>query len=183
MLRRRRDAYSPWLQNEFGGLIDGLDLDERQKRFFKSRWLDQVIWAEGKAAQTRRRYYALRLTTVIGAVLVPALVSVNTGNHDLDVAARIATWVVSLVVAISAAVEQFFRYGDRWRNYRRTAEQLKTEGWLFLQLGGRYGGDGSSHATTYASFAARTEELITGDVDVFLTQVAVERQEKTDATA
>ena len=61
---------------------------------------------------------------------------------------RIATWVVGLVVAISAAIE-FFHYGDRWRTYRRTAELLKTEGWLFLQLSGRYSANGSTHAAAY----------------------------------
>jgi len=37
------NAYGDWLQQEFGGLIDALGLDEMQKRFLRSRWLDQVI--------------------------------------------------------------------------------------------------------------------------------------------
>jgi hypothetical protein len=164
-----------WLA-EFGTIVDQLDLAPGRKRFLKSRWLDQLAWVERKATQAQVRYYALRLTTVVGAVLVPALVSVNTADETLDTVARVATWVVSLVVAISAAVEQFFHFGERWRNYRRTAERLKAEGWLFLQLTGPYAGNGASHGSAYTSFAGRVEELLQTDVDVYLTQVTVEKE-------
>ena len=183
MFRRRKETYSDWLKAEFGGLIDELDLQPAQKRFLRSRWLDQVTWLEEKANGARQRYYALRLTTVVGAVLVPALVTVNTTTSSLDVAARVATWIVSLVVAISAAVEQFFRFGERWRHYRQSAELLKAEGWLFLQLGGAYGLNGATHDRIYPAFATRVEELIKSDVDVYVTKVAVERERKDEAQA
>jgi hypothetical protein len=173
-----RDSYADWLKNEFGDLVDSLELDQNQKRFLRSRWLDQVVWVETAAHKARNRYYRLRLTTVVGAVLVPALVSVNTSNDGLNLAARITTWVVSLIVAVSAAVEQFFHFGERWRNYRRTAERLKTEGWLFLQLSGPYNGDNASHATAYPAFATRVEQLMKADVDVYLTEVAVEKEKQ-----
>jgi hypothetical protein len=171
-------AYSDRLASEFGGLIDELDVDSPRKRFLRSRWLDQVIWTEGKANRARNRYYGLRLTTVVGAVLMPALVSLNPSNETLDDVVRVATWVVSLVVAISAAVEQFFHFGDRWRNYRRTAERLKAEGWLYLQLSGPYATNHATHASAYEAFAIRVEELIQADIDAYLTEVAVEREKK-----
>lgn len=179
MARTSQPTYAEWLKSEFGTIIDDLNLDPERKRFLRARWLDQLVWVEGKAGQAQRRYYALRLATVVGAVLVPALVSVNSGHGTLDTAARVATWVVSLVVAISAAVEQFFHFGERWRNYRRTAERLKGEGWLFFQLGGAYSANGTSHAATYSSFAKRVEELLQADVDVYLTEVVVEKKSGT----
>jgi hypothetical protein len=168
-------TYPSWLQSEFGSIIDDLDLDPERKRFLRARWLDQLAWVEGKAVQAQRRYYALRLTTIVGAVLVPALVSVNSGHGNLDAAARVATWVVSIVVAVSAAVEQFFHFGERWRNYRQSAERLKGEGWLFLQLSGPYSGNGASHESAYLVFASRVEELLRADVDVYLTEIVVEK--------
>ena len=173
-----KTSYPDWLKNEFGALVDELGVDGHRKRFLKSRWLDQVIWTEGKANHARNRYYLLRLTTIVGALLVPALVSLNPSDETLDDAARIATWVVSLIVAASAAIEQFFHYGDRWRNYRRTAERLKAEGWLYLQLSGPYAGNGATHAAAYSAFAIRVEELIQADVDAYLTEVAVEKEKK-----
>ena len=170
-----KGSYNDWLKREFGELIDGLSVDDRRKRFLTSRWLDQVLWTEAQAGKARNRYYALRLTTIVGAVLVPALASLNPSDEALDDAARVATWVVSLVVAISAAVEQFFHFGDRWRNYRRTAERLKAEGWFYLELSGPYATDRATHASAFDDFALRVEEAIQSDVDTYLTEVVVER--------
>jgi uncharacterized protein DUF4231 len=167
-------SYPDWLKGEFGQLVDDLDLEPQRKRFLRSRWLDQVAWTEGKAGRARNRYYGLRLTTLVGALLVPALATLDPADDTAKNAVRVATWVVGLVVATSAAVEGFFHYGERWRTYRRTAELLKTEGWLYLQLSGRYSADGATHADVYPMFALRVEELIQADVDTYLTKVAAE---------
>jgi uncharacterized protein DUF4231 len=177
-MSRRRNGYVDSLRREFVSIIDSLDLEEERKRYLKLRWLDQVVWVEKKAVESQRRYYALRLTTIVGALVIPALVSVTPANDSLARTVRIGVWVVSLVVAISAAVEQFFRFGERWRNYRQTAERLKTEGWLFFQLSGPYGGDGTTHDAAFTAFASRVEAWIKSDVDVYLTEIAVEREKQ-----
>jgi len=161
---------SSWLTDAFEPLIGALDVDDRKRDFIRRRWLEQVIWMENKAAAAKRRYFQLRLTTVVGAVLIPALVSLDYDE------ARIATWVISLLVAVTAAVEQLFHFGATWRNYRQTVERLKTEGWQYFQLIGSYGGEGMTHGSAYGSFATRVEELIQTDVEVYLTEVAVEQE-------
>lgn len=169
--------YPDWLKAEFGQLVDDLDLEPQRKRLLRSRWLDQVAWLEGKAGRSRNRYYALRLTTLVGALLVPALATLDPADGTAKNVVRVATWIVGLVVATSAAIEGFFHYGDRWRTYRRTAELLKTEGWLYLQLSGRYSANGATHADVYPVFALRVEELIQADVDTYLTKVTAEDAE------
>jgi len=179
MLRKRKkDAYSDWLKTEFGGMVESLELPPMEKRFLISRWLDQVAWMEGEANEARDRYYFLRLVTVVGAVILPALVGLNTLEGDLGDAVRVATWIVSLLVAVSAAVEEFFHFGERWHHYRQTVERLKKEGWLYFQLSGPYGAGGGSHASAYPGFAQRVEEIIQSEVDVYVTQVTVEKQER-----
>ena len=165
-------TYLDSLRAEFAELIDALAVTPTQKRFLHSRWLEQIVWLEGKAASAQHNYYVLRLTTIVGAVLVPALVSLTTVSGGVGTAARVAAWVVSLIVAVSAAVEQFFHYGDRWRNYRRTVEGLKIEGWLYFQASGRYGAGAEA---TYAAFAERVEEILRADVDVYLTQIVADK--------
>jgi Protein of unknown function (DUF4231) len=172
-MTRRRRSYASWLRRELGAPIDDLELDERHKRYLRTRWLEQVLWTEERATQARDRYYALRLTTMTGAVLIPALVSLNVTDDTLDTTLRVVTWVVSVVVAVTAAVEQLFHFGERWRNYRRTAERLKSEGWLFFELGGPY--SGVDHTAAFPLFVARVEELLKGDVDVYLSEIAVDR--------
>jgi hypothetical protein len=166
-----KTSYREFLQQELGSLIDTLDLSDLQKRFLRSRWLDQVLWMEGRADETRIWYYRLRLATIIGGVLIPVFVSLDMSFL------RYVSIILGIVVAISAAVEEFFHYGERWRHYRRTVELLKIEGWKFFQLSGSYSRY-ENHREAYPVFAARVEEIIQSDVDVYITEVVKERKEE-----
>src|SRR5215217_2417818 len=186
----RQDSYREWLKEDLSKLIDSINLTDLQKHCLRSRWLDQILWMEGKANRYRSRYYFLRLTTIIGGVIVPALVSLNTPaltglavsdgtNLGLGWIAPVAGWAafaLSLVVALSAAIEQFFNYGERWRHYRRMVETLKIEGWQFFQLSGPYH-HYKSHTEAYPVFAARTEETNQHDVESYITNVVREKEE------
>jgi len=94
---------------------------------------------EKKAVSAQKRYYLLRLTAIVGGVTLPALVSLNISGESVSAYLCWLTFCISLLVAISVAVEGFFNYGERWRHYRRTVEDLKREGWQFFQLSGPYG--------------------------------------------
>jgi hypothetical protein len=171
-----KSTYRDWLKQDFGALIDALNLDDLRKHFLRSRWLDQVLWMEGRSDHARRWYYGLRLVTIVGAVIIPALVSLTVSGPAL-VVVRWVTFGLSLAVAISSAVEEFFHYGDRWRHYRQTVELLKIEGWGFFQLSGPYSRR-ATHADAYPKFAARVEEIIQRDVQVYISEIVGEAEEK-----
>jgi Protein of unknown function (DUF4231) len=162
---------------EMDKLIASLELPELNKEFMRARWLDLVVWMDGKAKESVWWYRRLRLATIIGGVIVPALVSLNVGS-DIQPLIQTITFIVSLVVALSAAVEEFFRYGERWRHYRRMTESLKSEGWQFLQLSGGYANQ--THVQAYPAFAARVEELSREEVETYITQVFKEKKEVED---
>ncbi len=161
-------------RSEMDQLITAIELPELNKQFLRARWLEQITWMEEKALDALWWYRVLRLATIIGGVIVPALVSWTVGDGDDLIKAL--TFMVSLVVALSAAVEEFFRYGERWRHYRRTVESLKSEGWQFLQLSGPY--VNMTHSQAYPAFATRVEELSREEVDRYMTQVAKDKKEE-----
>jgi Protein of unknown function (DUF4231) len=166
-----RLAYEDRLQQELSAVIDQLELSDFQKSCLRARWLDAVLWMDGKARQAQRAYYALRLLIIIGGVIIPALVSLDLGSNLAGGLVRWTTFALSLLVAIiSAAIEGFFRYGERWRHYRAIVERLKIEGWQFFQLSGPYAQHGS-HTVAYTAFAARVEEIIQSDVQQYITEV------------
>jgi hypothetical protein len=172
-------ADEEWLQGELGAIIDRLELSELQKRCLRARWLHAVAWVEGKAKQAQRRYYALRLVIIIGGVIIPALVSLDLGSDRAADLVRGATFGLSLLVAISAATDGFFRFGERWRHYRLIVERLKVEGWQFFQLSGPYAHQ-PSHAAAHPEFAARVEEVIKSDVERYIADVVREKQAAAD---
>ncbi|HEX5078890.1 MAG TPA: DUF4231 domain-containing protein [Geminicoccaceae bacterium] len=167
------------LTRELGQVIDQLELSALQKRCLRARWLASVAWMDRKARQAQRAYYGLRLFIIIGGLIIPALVSLDLGAGPAAVPLKAATFCLSLLVAIVAAIEGFFRYGERWRHYRSIVERLKIEGWQFFQLSGPYRRPGT-HAAAYPVFAARIEEINQSDVQQYITQIVREREAGTE---
>jgi len=164
-------------KQDLEGLIDSLQLSDLQKHLLRSRWLDQVLWMGEKAGSAQKRYYTLRLIAIVGGVIVPALVGLKIGEQGVCPWIQWITFFLSLIVAISVAVEEFFHYGERWRHYRRAAECLKTEGWQFFQLAGPYQ-QSQTHGQAFPDFAAQVEKICRQEVDVFITEVSKEKKEK-----
>lgn len=171
------DSYAEWLRQDMGKMIDMLDLSELQKHYLNARWLDQVIWMEGKAVQSRDRYFTLRRFTIVGGAIVPALVGLNANQGRLigDVSiGGVVYWLIffiSLMVAITAALEEFHGYSERWRHYRSIVEELKIVGWQYIQLSGPYVSF-ASHKEAYVTFVNKVEEIIQRDVEIYVSSVA-----------
>lgn len=163
------------MRTELDQLIAEIELPELNKQFLRARWLELVVWMDGKAQESVWWYRRLRLATIVGGVIVPALVSLNVGS-DMQGLIQALTFIVSLMVALSAAVEEFFRYGERWRHYRRMTESLKSEGWQFLQLSGSYANQ--THVQAYPAFATRVEALSREEVESYVTQLAKDKKEE-----
>ncbi|RJQ46101.1 MAG: DUF4231 domain-containing protein [Nitrospiraceae bacterium] len=170
-------SYREWLRQDLNVLIDVLNISDLQKHFLKSRWLGQVLWMEEKAAIAQVWYYILRLVAIVGGIIVPVLVSLTMSGQANELLLKGSTTVLSLLVAISVAVEEFLRFGERWRHYRRTVEMLKIEGWQFFQFSGPYR-DYKTHADSYSEFAGRIENVTMQEVDVYITQVVKEKKEE-----
>jgi len=173
------EQYRQQLRAEFDELFSSLGLKDSQKQYLRGRWMDQVLWMEGRASNARDWYYRLRLTTIIGGVIIPILVSLNlpTNQRSWTDAIRYITIGLGGVVAISSAVEEFFHYGERWRHYRRSVESLKAQGWQFSQLTGSYS-TFASHTEAFPVFTLQVEDILQRDVEVYATQVINEQLAK-----
>ena len=214
----------PAPRSRYSQLIESPDLatlTPLQKEFLKERWQEQIIWFSRRAKQNQNWYNRIRLMTIVGSIVVPALLSWGsvpltaflvsptptvgasalppagadpTGDltnpfvtaridpamqHQLQLyrAALITGVGLSQLVAICAAVEQFFKFGDRWRHYRRSAELLKTHGWQFFELTGTYApySKNGGHAEAFHLFASQVEEIIQSDVDGYVSQIIIQK--------
>lgn len=163
----KKTSYQDFQRQEMGNLLEQLELTDLCKQSLKSRWLDQVIWADKKADQCRQWHYRLRLTAIVGGVLLPALVGINfklgKDNQFFRMWFPYVPFAVSQIIAIAAATEEFLRFGDRWRQYRQLAEELKAEGWEYLQLSGPYQYKASSEEIAPPLPRHRLSELRTED--------------------
>src|SRR3954467_2880680 len=126
---------------QLAAALHALELDAEDKANLSRRYLDYIDWLEGAAARSRRGYYALRLTALIAAAIVPALVAADAGDETRSTAA-----VLGDAVAAATATETFLCLGERWRHYRTIAELIKSEGWVFAQRAGPYAHTGAREA-------------------------------------
>jgi hypothetical protein len=155
------------LEKSYAEIIDGLEIDDLHKRFLRNRWLNELLWFEDKADRNQKRHYTLRLVTIVGGVVVPSLVGLSLKTSIAATAVSWATFTVSLIVALAAALESFFGFGERWRTFRRNVESLKAHGWQYFQLVDRYARHGD-HRTAFPHFAMQVEAVLRQDMDTFV---------------
>jgi hypothetical protein len=148
---------------------DGLGLSKSEFKYLKLRWLKSFLWMDRAAVFHKFMHYFMRLVMAVGAVLIPTLVSANNSIFQNYILA------IGLMVAISTAIEELFRYKDYWYHHRTNAELLRSEGWQFFQLVGNYK-KYLSHKEAFSSFATRIEAIAQSSVDSFLSKIIQEKE-------
>ncbi len=172
--------YNQQLKNDFGQLIDQLQLENVQKAYLRARWLDQVLWMEGRANYNRNWHRRLRFTSIVLGVIVPILVTLDGSNFklfnqfDAQKALKGTTIVLSSIIAISAALEEFYQFGNRWYSYRKSTELLKTNGWQFFERSGQY--RNKTHQEAFPLFIEQVESIVQRDVEIFVTEGIKEKE-------
>jgi hypothetical protein len=174
-------AYRTRLKNDLSAVIESeeLGLSNLHRQYLRSRWMEQVLTLEHETSRAARRHHAVRLTTVIGSLIVLVLVSMRFDDPNWISASRYLSIAFSLLVTLSVALEQVYQYGERWRKNESMVERLKAEGWRFLQLSGHYRRY-RTHAEAFPIFANQIEELNQHEVEVYVTEVARPRERESD---
>ena len=103
------------LKEQLSTIIESKELaiSNLQKEYLRLRWLEQMFQMESKYHRAVRSYYALRLITVLGCIIVLVLVSLNLNGQGLGpwaTAIRSLTILASLLVAVCVAIEHLFNY-------------------------------------------------------------------------
>jgi Protein of unknown function (DUF4231) len=177
--------YNEQLKQDFYRIIHSLDdISEIQKDYLKQRWLEQVLWMENRAGQMRSWHRRLRIAMIVASSLVPFVVAIDShGNGITQQLLKLTIVGLSVVVTVGATVDEFFGFGERWYNYRKAVELLKSQGWQFLELSGTYR-EYEDHAEAFPVFADQIESIIQRDVEVYVTQgmQQKEQQQKPDKT-
>ena len=157
---RYDDSYA----NQVNNIIDTLELDsETDKGILKSRFLSEVVDYERRKLKTKKYYDVFRFIVTTGSILLPAILSL--GQMDpaklpkyFDQWTYWASWTISLMVTASNGFLQLFSLDKNYFEYALTTEQLKTEGWQYFQLSGKYEDD-ESHQEAYKAFSKSIENI------------------------
>ena len=101
-------------------------------------------------------FFSGHFIITVGSLFVPALLSIQnsdktfTGNN-VTVEVYWATFVISLLVTIFNGVLTLFKIDKKYYFLNTTLERLRSEGWQYFSLTGRYASHNNSQPTTHAN--------------------------------
>ena len=145
-------------------IINTLNLDsETDRNILKSRFLGEVINYEKRKLHTKKYYDIFRFIVTTGSILLPAILSLGQMDpaklpKHFDQWTYWSSWTISLMVTASNGFLQLFSLDKSYFEYALTTEQLKTEGWQYFQLSGKYEDD-ESHQEAYKAFSKSIENI------------------------
>ena len=145
-------------------IVDDLDLDKPyDKAIIKHRFLDEISYYEQKRDHTKKYYNGFRFIVTTGSILLPAILSMgqmdpNKLPKHFDMISYWASWTISLLVTASNGFLQLFSLDKNYFSYSMVVEQLKTEGWQFFGLSGKYE-DYPNHQSAYKNFSKSVEAI------------------------
>lgn len=136
--------------------------------YIQQRVIQFVDWYDKKAVSAKSAYLRIRVTSVIGALIVPILANLNFAGYDQYKTAAIT--VVSLIVSAAVALDGVYHFGDQWKNYRSTEQFLSRERFLFQTGEGPYKQLSSEEA--FILFVERCEAQIAAENSATLNVIA-----------
>ena len=145
-------------------IINSLELSsETDKHILKSRFLYEVLNYDARKMHTKKYYNGFRFAVTVGSILLPALLSIGQMDpaklpRNFDQISYWSTWSLSLTVTVCNGFLQLFSLDKNYFEFSLTSEQLKTEGWQFFQLSGKYE-DYEDHKAAYRPFCKSIENI------------------------
>ncbi len=149
-------------------------LSSLQKSILRERYLRVLRHFEQRCFRIALLFHTTRFIVTVGSLLVPALLSIqysDTSNsttiQDPDSFAYEiywATWVISLLVTTSNGVLSTFKVDKKYYFLHTTLEFMRSEGWQYFQLSGRYNGHytpglKATHENQFVHFCHAVERM------------------------
>ena len=143
-------------KSNFQNILNELDLSAVQKQIIITRYLSILENFQRRSRNYSYLFFSGHFIITVGSLFVPALLSIQnsdksfTGNN-VTVEVYWATFVISLLVTIFNGVLTLFKIDKKYYFLNTTLERLRSEGWQYFSLTGRYASHNNSQPTTHAN--------------------------------
>jgi hypothetical protein len=134
-------------RSNFETILQELDLSEVQKQIIRIRYLNILENIQRRARNYSYVFFSGHFIVTVGSLFVPALLSIqnseNTYNYDGNRFASHIYWttfVVSLLVTMFNGILTLYKIDKKYYFLNTTLERLRSEGWQYFSLTGRYSG-------------------------------------------
>lgn len=158
----------------FDEALRHMNLSEIEKLVIHRRFISLLRDYERRCVFYTAMFHICRFLVTVGSLLVPALLSIqytdtsrsmsSNGSETFQYQIYWATWVISLLVTTSNGIATVFKIEKKYYYLHTTLEQLRSEGWQYVMLTGRYSGfytqpDAATHRNQYVFFCHTIEKI------------------------
>ena len=155
-------------RERFDTVFTNLAIQEACKHSLRSRYLRLLDEFHGRARRYSISFYVGHTVITFGSLMVPALMSIQySSNLSTDSQGTLywLTWVLSLLVTTFNAILVLFKVDKKYYSLHTTLERLRSEGWQYVGLTGRYSGilthntQEPTHENQYKYFCHYVEKI------------------------
>lgn len=155
----------------FQSVLKGLEITDIQKQIIQVRYLDILENFQRRCRNYSYLFYVGHFTVTVGSLFVPALLSIQNSDksftftgESFSVHVYWSTFVISILVTIFNGILTLFKVDKKYYFLNTTLERLRSEGWQYFSLTGRYSGHlvkhgPPSHANQFVFFTHYTEKI------------------------
>ena len=155
----------------FQSVLQRLDLNDTQKQIIQVRYLNILENFQRRCRNYSYLFYVGHFTVTVGSLFVPALLSIQNSDTsftftgaNFSVHVYWSTFVISILVTIFNGILTLFKVDKKYYFLNTTLERLRSEGWQYFSLTGRYSGqlvkhDQPSHSNQFVFFTHYTEKI------------------------
>ena len=174
MVCKRRKTPEQSLLDAF----QSLNIDTYKKTVLQERYLTVLENFHSRSTCLTTMFYTARVTITVGSILVPACLSIQ--GTPVQVQFYWVAWFISILVSTCNGFTTLLKLDKKYYFINTTLELLKSEGWKYVGLTGRYATKDplipSTHDNQFISFFHMAEKIK-------LRQVEEEFWKFTDTTA
>ena len=160
--------------DKFELALEKTTLSDLEKTILKNRYVKLVRNYQRRAHFFTVCFHTMRFFMTVGSLIVPALLSIQYTNSattqvisdpgTFEYRVYWATWVISLLVTMSNGLISVFKIDKKYYIAHTTLEHLRSEGWQFLELSGRYSGFYTpsvvpTHTNQFIFFCSSVEKI------------------------
>jgi hypothetical protein len=131
----------------FQNVMEHIDLSPTQKQIIQARYLHILENFQKRTRNHSILFFIGHFIVTVGSLFVPALLSVqNSGSNytfnitNFTVQIYWAAFIISLMVTICNGILTLFKVDKKYYFLNTTLERLRSEGWQYFGLTGRYSG-------------------------------------------
>lgn len=158
-------------RSNFQNILPELDLSKVQKEIIKTRFLSIVENYQRRSRNYSYIFFSGHFIITVGSLFVPALLSIQNSDakyvySGVSFSTQIywATFVISLLVTIFNGILTLFKVDKKYYFLNTSLERLRSEGWQYFSLTGRYDGrllknETPNHKNQFVHFTHYVEKI------------------------